>query len=135
MARKSPIQNLSPVAGNEVGVKCTLFTAAPSHFAHAFHRLADDCSFNEYSKPVFDRVRGLRIGEYRCDLMELRLENAGGGKGVQYCPRLCGEVECFLHGEEHVPPMYAVYLIPVTQGLVTTKGCANMCPTKQRGHR
>jgi len=81
------------VARNKVGVECALCTAALRHLVRALHRLTDDRGLDEHSDTVLDGVSGLGIGENRRDLAVPRVEDAGGGNGVQNRPLLGGEGE------------------------------------------
>ena len=71
------------MAGNVVGVKCSLSTTPFSHFVCTLHRLTDHSCLDKDSETVLDRMSRLGIRIDRCDLAVPRFEHLSRSNSVQ----------------------------------------------------
>ena len=71
------------MAGNVVGVECSLGTTPFSHFVCTLHRLTDHGCLDEDRETMLDRMSRLGIRIDRCDLTVPRFEHPSRGHSVQ----------------------------------------------------
>src|SRR6266702_515344 len=81
------------VAGNVVGVECSLGATPLSHLVRTLHRLADDGGLDQNGEAVLDGMSRLGVGKDRRDLAVPRIEHASRGNSVQDGPLLGREGE------------------------------------------